>query len=160
MEVTWRRHHNVKKSLKIAAKVLLDEVSEALEEEIVKEKWIWVREWIRRQNELGSSANLIRELAREDPEEYRMCLKMTPNNFETILNLITPSIQKKDTLLRDAIPARIKLQITLNYLATGNSYCSLQHLFRVSKSAISKLIPEVCGSICQVLKEYIMVCFN
>ncbi|KAJ8974704.1 hypothetical protein NQ317_018505 [Molorchus minor] len=59
--------------------------------------------------------------------------------------------------MRDAIPAQIKLEITLSYLATGMNYRSLQHFFRVSKSAISRLIPEVCDAICDKLKEHIKV---
>jgi hypothetical protein len=47
--------------------------------------------------------------------------------------------------------------ITLTYLATGNSYRTLQRLFRVSTSAISKFVPVVCNAIHEALKEYIEV---
>nr|CAI5850804.1 unnamed protein product [Callosobruchus analis] len=59
--------------------------------------------------------------------------------------------------MRPAIPARINLQITLSYLASGNSYRTLQRLFRVSRAAISKFVPEVCDAICGSLKEYLDV---
>lgn len=35
---------------------------------------------------------------------------------------ITGTIQRSDTILRNVIAARIKLQITLSFLATGNSF--------------------------------------
>nr|CAH7729899.1 unnamed protein product [Callosobruchus chinensis] len=57
-----------------------------------KQKRIWVRDWIKRRNQLGASANLLRELALEDPEEDKMCLRMTPDPFETLLNSIKSPI--------------------------------------------------------------------
>ncbi|XP_050292753.1 putative nuclease HARBI1 [Anthonomus grandis grandis] len=59
--------------------------------------------------------------------------------------------------MRAAIPPRIKLEITLAYLATGNSCRTLQRLFRVSRPAISNFIPEVCDAIYEALQEYIKV---
>ncbi|CAH2011644.1 unnamed protein product [Acanthoscelides obtectus] len=138
----------LKKCLVQAVDILLNEIVEVIKEETSKQKRIWVRDWIKRRDKLGASANILRELALEDPEEYRMCLRMTPESFETLLNYIKPHIQKMDTFMRDAIPAPVKLEITLNFLATGNSYRSLQHLFRVSKPAI------ICEAMNEALHEY------
>ena len=81
-----------------------------------------MRKWIRRRETRGASALLLRELSVEDPQEYRLYLRLTPESFETLLNLIAHVIQRTDTKLRDAIPARVKVEVTLNFLATGNSY--------------------------------------
>lgn len=59
--------------------------------------------------------------------------------------------------MRDLLPARLKLQITLRYLASGDSFASLQYLYRVPKCTISTFLPEVCGSTYSVLKNYIKV---
>lgn len=56
-----------------------------------------------------------------------------------------------------AIPAKIKLQVTLSFLATGNSYRNLQQSFRVSKAAISKFVPEVCNAIYEHLQDFLQV---
>ncbi|CAH2088681.1 unnamed protein product [Euphydryas editha] len=53
------------------------------------------------------------------------------------------------------IPAKIRLALTLRYLATGDSYKSLHYLFKVSTPAISQIIPEVCKAINSVLKDQI-----
>jgi hypothetical protein len=82
---------------------------------------------------------------------------MSPECFDTLHDLIASAIQRSDTLIRDIIPSRIKLEVTLSFLATGNSYRNLQHLFRVSKAAISKFIPEVCNSIYLKLRDDIKV---
>lgn len=59
--------------------------------------------------------------------------------------------------MTEAIPAKIKLEITLGYLATGDSFKSLEFLFRVPKSSISKFIEEVLDAISYVLNEFIKV---
>ena len=48
---------------------------------------------------------------------------MTPDNFNELelLKLIETDIQKQNTHLRDAIPAKIKLAVTLRFLATGSN---------------------------------------
>jgi len=59
--------------------------------------------------------------------------------------------------MRDALPAKLKLEVTLRYLATGDSYKTLQYMYRVGKSSISEFIPEVFNAIFEELKEFIEV---
>ncbi|KAK9719473.1 hypothetical protein QE152_g22649 [Popillia japonica] len=125
------------------------ELAEILSTELLKKKRCWVRKWL--------SSTLLRELATEDLSEYRNYMRMSKDQFDILLDQISPRITKNDTIMRTAIPNRIKLEITLSYFATGNSFRSLQRFFRVSRSAISKFIPEVCDAICESLKEYIKV---
>nr|CAI5827053.1 unnamed protein product [Callosobruchus analis] len=62
--------------------------------------------------------------------------------------------------MRDAIPARVKLEITLVYLSSGISYRLLSIFFRVSKASITKLIKEVCDAINGSPKDFIKVIFT
>ncbi|CAH1973525.1 unnamed protein product [Acanthoscelides obtectus] len=50
------------------------------------------------------------------PKEYRMTLRMTAEKFDYLLGLITPLIQREDTITRDAIKLETMLEVTLNYL--------------------------------------------
>ncbi|XP_050669933.1 uncharacterized protein LOC126968827 [Leptidea sinapis] len=59
--------------------------------------------------------------------------------------------------MRPAIPARTKLQISLRYLATGDSFSSLESSYRVPKSSMSKFLPEVLDAIYEGLEEYIQI---
>lgn len=59
--------------------------------------------------------------------------------------------------MREALTPRMKLEISLRFLATGDSYTSLQYLYRVSKSAISEFMPDVFDAIYEGLKEFILV---
>lgn len=72
---------------------------------------------------------------------------MSESAFDLLLNKVKTRIQRRDTHLRRAIPAKTKLQTTMYLLATGCSLRTLQHIFRLGKSTISDFIPEVCESI-------------
>jgi hypothetical protein len=110
---------------KKVSRLLPVQIAEVLEEEIAREKEVWVRKWLARRSTRGGSALLLKELYAEDPAEYRTCLRMSPECFDTLHDLIANAIQRSDTLMRDAIPSRIKLEVTLSFLATGNSYRNL-----------------------------------
>ena len=74
-----------------------------------------------RRNKLGVDNTLLQEFRLEDEDEYKRFLRMTPDNFSELLKLIETDIQKQNTYLRDAIPAKIKLAVTLRFLATGSN---------------------------------------
>jgi hypothetical protein len=82
---------------------------------------------------------------------------MSPSEFQFLINLIGEKISKKDTSFRKAISVQERLAMTLRFLASGDSYVSLQYLFKVSKQAISCIVPEVCGALVEILKNYIQV---
>lgn len=116
-----------------------------------KQKKCWVRDWVSRREERGCYLSLMKELETEDPGAY--FLRMPKNDFDYLLNLVTPLIMKSDTVMRKAIPAGEKLSVTLRYLATGDTFASLQYMFRIPKNTISNFICEVCEAIYNVLKN-------
>ncbi|XP_039948626.1 uncharacterized protein LOC120766943 [Bactrocera tryoni] len=59
---------------------------------------------------------------------------------------------KQDTGMRAAISATEKLSLTLRFLATGESFQSLNFGTKISRPTISGIIPEVCGAIYKRLK--------
>uniref|UniRef100_A0A2S2QRW0 Nuclease HARBI1 n=1 Tax=Sipha flava TaxID=143950 RepID=A0A2S2QRW0_9HEMI len=99
--------------------------------------------------------NVFVELLYEPLGEFENFTRMSLSDFEYLLTLISPIISKQDTQLRDSIPAKIRLAIMLRFLATCDSYKSLHFLFKVSSQIISKIVPEVCAAINQVLKDKI-----
>lgn len=90
---------------------------------------VWVREWTKKDE-------LRRELRGGDLGErrlYREFIRMLHDEFEYLLELI----EKRNTRFREAIPAGERLALTLHFLATGQSFASLQYLFRIPQSTIS-----------------------
>jgi hypothetical protein len=63
--------------------------------------------------------NILRELHIEDGSGFRNFVRMTKSDFEIFLQKIGPIIQRKVTKYLQAVPASIRLAVTLRYLASG-----------------------------------------
>lgn len=153
-----------------------------------KKRAIWSTKWLMRRNEGCGLLNLLnRELLIEDIESYRNFLRLDNQQFEKMLTLIVEDIQKQDTFMRDSISPRnryvlryivwiktmrnyryigsvnynifiYRLEVTLRFLATGESFRSLMYSTRIHESTISKFVPEVCHVIYKHLRgEYLKV---
>lgn len=124
-----------------------------------KRRKYWRREWIGKREKEGFCAKLYQELREEDPALYHNFLRMTFAQFDHLLSLVSPHIIKHDTVMRKSIPASERLVLTLRFLATGDSYHSLQYIFRIPPTTTSRIIPEVLDAIYKVLVNgYLKVC--
>lgn len=117
-----------------------------------KEKEVWVRDWLMKRKEKGCTENLMKELDLQLPVLFTNFLRLSRDNFDLILGLVSPLIERQDTILRESISARDRLMVTLRYLGTGDSFKSLSYLFRISQPSITKIVPETCEAIFQSLK--------
>ena len=102
----------IKNHLKLALILICREIINIVEVEMKRKKCIWMRNWIRERSEKGGSALLLQQLKSEYPSEYRLAMRMSAENFEELLSLISSNIQRNDTMLRDALPAKLKLEVT------------------------------------------------
>lgn len=100
---------------------------------------------------------MFQEMLNEDSEEFKNFCRMSPNDFDVLLSKVEPLITKQNTRLRLPIPAKVRLAITLRFLATGDSYRSLHYLFKISSAAITIIVQEVCMAINRVLKDQMKV---
>jgi hypothetical protein len=132
---------------------MMQEEEEEEEEQVVqrrretrRRRW-WVRPWISRRLDFGAYDQLMRELEDEDVTSFTNFLRFTPEGFRELLDTVGPHIQKQDTFWRKALPAGLKLAVTLRYMATGDSYKSLGYVFRVPCNTISVFVPVVCQAI-------------
>ena len=116
-----------------------------------RRKRLWVRKlWISREKS-GHYLSLISEMILHDHEMYFNYFRMLPATFDTLLNLIGPKIQRKDTNFRKALPASLKLAVALRYLATGESQKSLSFNYRIGHSTVTSILKEVPQKIFEVL---------
>ena len=123
-----------------------------------RKKNIWCKEWLQRREKLGGHATILRELKCESETDFINYMRMDPNTFHNLLSKLEPRISKQDTHMRQSISAESRLHATLMFLATGCSYRSLQYSTRISKQSLSKIIPETCKHIYEVLrKDYLKV---
>lgn len=116
-------------------------------------KRLWVREWIKKRETECIVKKLINELRNEDISAFKQFVRISPMQFDFLLEMIKPIITKKNTIMRYAIDPETRLYITLRFLATGEAFRSLCFLFRIPHNTISKIIPQTCEAIYCVLKE-------
>lgn len=102
------------------------------------------------------SYNLIPQLEKFYPEEYRNYLRVTPSQFNKLLSIVQCKIEKQ-VCVRMPIPSKMRLQILLRYLANGNSMMSLAYEFRLSQATVKKIIDETCDAIWSELHEAVFV---
>lgn len=53
-----------------------------------------------------------------DQEEYNNRIRMLLNQFNTLFGKIEQYIKKQDKILRQTIPGKVKLEVTLSYFIT------------------------------------------
>lgn len=112
----------------------------------------WSRKWLLKRSQY-SHINLLKELSINDNNDWRNYLRMDATTYNRLLELVTPFIKKDDTCMRKAISSHERLSATLRFLATERSYKDLEFTTIVSKSSLSRIIPETCNAIYQVLKK-------
>lgn len=122
-----------------------------------KKRNLWCKEWLLKRNKY-SHTNLLNEL-RITPKDFNNYLRMNENTYLHLLSLVTPLIQKQNTVMRDAISPHERLTATLRFLATGRTYECLKYSTIISPQSLSTIIPETCEAIYTVLhEEYLNVC--
>ncbi|XP_069618541.1 uncharacterized protein [Ranitomeya imitator] len=127
--------------------------AQMLERRSKRKHRMWTREWLQKRSDL-SHMQLVRELQEKNPHDFRNYLRMSEESFKHLLERITPLIQRKDTAMRDAIPADERLAVTLRFLATGRSLQYLHFSSAISRPLLSVLIPETCNAIFHSLRSY------
>lgn len=100
-------------------------------------KRLWVRPWISRRDGQGINTILLRELELEDPQSYRNYLRMDNETFRYLASKVAALIKKQKTHLRNPISVDERLSVTLRFLATGESFSSLQYSTRIPQTTIS-----------------------
>lgn len=82
---------------------------------------------------------------------------MDQESFNYLLDLVRPDIEKKDTKMREAIPASQRLSVTLRYLSSGMDLEDLKFTCAIAPQTLELIIMETCSAIIKALKENIQV---
>jgi hypothetical protein len=114
----------------------------------------WSREWLLKRGQY-SHINILKEL-RGEPEDWRNYVRMDVATYMKLLSLVTPETQKSDTVMRNVIIPLERLTETLRFLAAGRSYKDMEFSTVISKQSLSKIVPETCHALYNVLKEKYM----
>ncbi|KZC07945.1 Putative nuclease HARBI1, partial [Dufourea novaeangliae] len=99
----------------------------------------------------------IRLIRPEDPRSFTNYVRMEESDLNDLLLLIAPLIQKKDTIMREAISPRDRLSVTLRYLATGNTFQDLSFSTRIAPNTVSQIVDTTIQAIIEILEHKVMV---
>lgn len=116
----------------------------------------WSKDWYLKRAKF-THHNLLRELKLCEPNDYHNFLRMDEELFNELLEIISPIITKKDTVMRKAISAKERLTTTLRFLATGRSFEDLKFTTAIAPQTISGIIMETCEAIIIKLKDFLQV---
>lgn len=157
----FKRSHNIFYKEKLRHKILKIYALYTIvinEEKSKKKRQFWVRPIFTVERRLlqGASDNLVREIEIQDKEKYVNYFRMDSIIFQKLLELIGPSIVKQH-VVRDPIPPKTRLHITLRYLASGDSMTSISYAYRIGHNTVSKIISETCEEIWNALKETVFL---
>ncbi|XP_010541080.1 PREDICTED: putative nuclease HARBI1 [Tarenaya hassleriana] len=84
-------------------------------------------------------------------EEFRREFRMSKSTFNLICEELQEAVTKKNTMLRDAIPAPKRVGVCVWRLATGAPLRHVSERFGLGISTCHKLVIEVCRAINDVL---------
>ena len=145
-----------RRSLVLASLALVLRQCGRLQEENkkLKRRFLVRKIFTEERKEQGEWEKFFCELSNDDREYYYRYLRMSPERFEHLFNLVGPLIAKQDKNYRKSIPAKKCLVITLRYSAEGCSQQALSLSFRVGKSTVSKILREVCEALYTVLATH------
>ena len=87
------------------------------------------RAWIAERDRKGAYNNIFKELELTDTEGFRRFMRMDIEHFTDLVNVIGPDVTKEDTVMRNAISPKERLALTLRFLATGETFRSLEFFF-------------------------------
>jgi len=102
----------------------------------------------------GAYNNLVLEL-RHDAERFFNFHRMSPLQFDQLLVIVEPVITKVH-MTREPLQPGLRLSLTLQYLASGDSMISLSYLYRVGKSTVPKIIVETTEALWQTLQPRVL----
>ncbi|XP_073425099.1 WD repeat-containing protein 76 isoform X1 [Dendrobates tinctorius] len=118
-------------------------------------KKLWVYPIVSEKREKWYFNELYRDLRRY-PDKFKAFCRLPIQGFDRLLQILSPELSYCSTFRKKANSAEERLLITLRFLATGESYTSLEIQFRVGKSTISQIVRRTCNVIWQKLQPIVM----
>jgi hypothetical protein len=108
-----------KKAAAVLATVLL---LDDLEEERIKKKGKWCKNWFLKRN-LYSHMKLLRQLRENEPHDLKNYLRMDNDTYRSLLELVRNRSSKQTTNMRNSISAKERLTVTLDFTSHKQLFC-------------------------------------
>ena len=77
--------------------------------------------------------------------------RMGRHTFMYVCNQLCPYVKRNSTKMREPISVEKRVAVTIWRLATNVEYCTIGHLFGISRASVCCIVQEVCKEIVHVL---------
>ncbi|XP_011879299.1 PREDICTED: uncharacterized protein LOC105568303 isoform X1 [Vollenhovia emeryi] len=135
------------KRRRIAAAAFMMHLSK--KKKIYEKKKYWVAPIFENRNEHSFFFASVPRLRLEDLR-FHNYFRMSATQFEELLGMIGPTIQKQD-VVRQCISPSERLALTLRFLASGDSVTSMSYHYLVGVTTASTIIHETCKALWDIL---------
>ena len=112
----------------IVLAAIADRLREQERQRLLRKQRSAVRGYVRLRGYYGAFHSLVQELKDEDAKKYKNFLRMSPETFDKLLQLVRPLIQKEETNFKKPIAPEERLAVTLRYLASGMSFLIIKYI--------------------------------
>ncbi|XP_065509223.1 putative nuclease HARBI1 [Caloenas nicobarica] len=79
--------------------------------------------------------------------EWRENFRLGPATFDFLVGRLRAAIERRDTSMRRAVPAEVRLALTLWRLGACTEYRAVEQQFGVSRSTVCKILRDVCEAV-------------
>ncbi|XP_031781484.1 uncharacterized protein LOC116416633 [Nasonia vitripennis] len=91
----------------------------------------------------GSYRSVFTYFKLNDEEEFIQFTRMNVQAFDYLYTLVHAALIKRS--IRPALPPELRLSLTLNYLAHGDSIIKHKWFYSIGMSTTKSIVPEVCN---------------
>ena len=95
----------------------------------------------------------FRELLLDDAKSFKGFIRMDRFHFQFLVERLYPRLIKRDTVMRKSIKPDEQCCLFLRYIASGESFRSLEYQFRISRRTISRVISTVAKAIIHEMQD-------
>ena len=120
---------------------------------VITRKRIWISKIFQDRERHGEFQRLVHVLRLFDNEYFIKNFRMCPEKFERLLSRVGPYIAKSSKRRPTTAPDE-RLIVTLRYLATGDNQFTIASSYRISPTAVGRIIRETTGVLWDVLCGY------
>ncbi|RVE43036.1 hypothetical protein evm_012307 [Chilo suppressalis] len=125
------------------------------EEKSNQSRRFWVNNLWKQRYMSGEFNNLFNDL-RYDVRKFYDYYRMSYENFESLVHLLRPYMEKKQSRFRSSIPVEERLSVCLRFLITGVSFKTLAFNYRMGFSTVRCIVHETCRVIWNILGRVVL----
>ena len=110
-----------------------------------------MKPWLQRRAELGIYINLFQELL--EAKLLKDYIRMDTVHFDYLVETFYPYLIKPDSIMRENIKPNEQWCLFLRYVASAETFRSLEYKFQVNRKSIARLVERVVEAIIEELQD-------